>query len=85
MASSIGIDCDPYDDQKSIYSTNGAYAALETDGNVVAQGHMNVGRDCSKVQDQLAADVQSIYSIDAASAVLKADGAMVPWRGGTVA
>merc|ERR1712193_346800 len=37
------------------------------------------GGDCSKVQEQVAVDVQSIYSTTSAFAALKADGSVVTW------
>ena len=46
---------------------------------MVPWGDQSRGGDCSKVKDQLAADVQSIHSNNAAFAALKADGSVVSW------
>ena len=56
-----------------VYSANYAFAALKTDGSVVAWGAPSMGGDCSMVQAELAADVQSIYGNDIAFAAVKID------------
>jgi len=62
----------------SIYSIEHAFAALKTDGSVVAWGGAPVA-DYSSVQVQLAGDVQSIHSTKRAFAALKADCSVVVW------
>ena len=52
---------------------------MKADGSVVAWGHKDYGGDCSKVQAQLARDVQSLYSTKYAFAALKVDGSVVAW------
>lgn len=74
-------------DVQHICATKAAFAALKSDGSVVAWGAGpenwvvglgDCGGDCSKVQDQLA-DVQNIYPTRTAFAALKADGRVVSW------
>eukprot|EP00746_Dinoflagellata_sp_MGD_P128538 gnl/MRDRNA2_/MRDRNA2_62885_c0_seq1.p1 gnl/MRDRNA2_/MRDRNA2_62885_c0~~gnl/MRDRNA2_/MRDRNA2_62885_c0_seq1.p1 ORF type:complete len:334 (+),score=68.02 gnl/MRDRNA2_/MRDRNA2_62885_c0_seq1:137-1138(+) len=56
-----------------------AGAELTADGRVRVWGHPRYGGDCSKVQGQLARDVQSIYATEQAFAALKQDGGVVTW------
>jgi len=74
----------------SIYSTNGAFAALKTDGSVVTWGYMQTGGIQSiydpftspfytSVASRLTSGVLSIYSTEYASAALKNDGSVVSW------
>jgi len=63
----------------SVTRNHNAIAALKADGSVLAWGDSSMGGDCSKVKDQVTADVQSIYSTTSAFAALKADGSVVAW------
>ena len=75
------LDCSEVQDQlvDVQYSTTYAFAALKADGSVVTWGNSSSGGDCSKVQEQLAADVNLIHSTRYAFAALKADGSVVAW------
>jgi len=65
---------------KKIYSTDGAFAALTTEGKVVAWGTPEVGGDISRVQGELKDQVvQRIYSTNAAFAALLENGRVVTW------
>ena len=72
-------------DVRYIYPTKAAFAALKTDGTVVAWGAgdpyehpYDHGGDCSKVPQRLV-DVQYIYASSHAFAAIKADGTIVTW------
>jgi alpha-tubulin suppressor-like RCC1 family protein len=58
-----------------IFSTEGAFAALKSDGSVVTWG----GADSSSVASQLTSGVTQIFSTDRAFAALKSDGSVVTW------
>ena len=55
-----------------IQSTTRAFAAIRSDGQVVAWGDPAAGGDCSKVQEHLK-NVQQIQATDAAFAAILAD------------
>ena len=72
-----------------IYSSSAAFAALKSDGTVIAWGAgggvdddgdevNDAGGNCSHVQAQLV-DVQRIYSTMGVFAAFKADGEIVFW------
>ena len=50
-----------------IYSTDGAFAALKTDGSVVTWGQIDDGGDSSSVSSLLSSGVSVIYSTMAPS------------------
>ena len=62
----------------STTSNDEAISALKADGSVLTWGLSNYGRDCSKVQAQLARDVQHIYASDKAFAALKTNS-VIAW------
>jgi len=78
-------------DVQDIYHTDYAFAALKADGGVVSwgsggvikgpDGHITGESDLgfSRVQQQLAVDVQTIYYTNEAFAALKADTSVVSW------
>ena len=60
----------------STTSNENAIAAIKADSSVVTWGQKDWGGDSSKVQAQLAPDVQHIYSHNPAFIARKADGAL---------
>ena len=65
---------------KKLYSTSSAFAALTTEGEVVAWGNPEDGGDISRVQGELKRHrVQQIYSTDYAFAALTTRGQVVSW------
>ena len=79
--SSVASQLDGSIDVTQIYSTNAAFAALRTDGSVVAWGWDVNGGDSSSVASQLdgTIDVVQIYSTVGAFAALRTDGSVVTW------
>ena len=67
----------------AIYSTQYAFAALKTDGSVVAWGMGSYGGDSSSVSSLLASGVSAISSTGFAFAALKTDGSVVTWGMGS--
>ena len=65
---------------KNIASTEGAYAALKTDGTVVAFGDPDSGGDSSLVQTQLTG-VTQIVGTNYDFVALRNDGTVVGWTG----
>ena len=63
---------------KTIHSTDRAFAALKSNGTVVAWGDSGYGGDSRSVHAQLV-DVQTIYSTGGACAALKTTGTVVAW------
>ena len=59
----------------------GAFAAIQTDGSVVAWGDERLGGDSRAVQDQLK-DVRQIQASGAAFAAILSDGSVVTWGDG---
>jgi len=65
---------------KKLYSTSSAFAALTTEGEVVAWGNPEDGGDISRVQGELKRHrVQQIYSTDYAFVALTTRGQVVSW------
>lgn len=64
----------PYD-----WAIDGAFAAVRTDGSVLAWGDPQSGGDTAAVSEQLFGDVKRIYSTSRAFAALRADGSVVAW------
>ena len=69
---------DQLTDISSISSTEGAFAAIKTDGSVVTWGHGISGGNSSTVREQLN-DIRSIFSTRSAFAAIKADSSVVTW------
>ena len=65
-----------------------AFAALKSDGSVVAWGDPDSGGDISGVAERLRGDVTQIFSSAGAFTALKGDGSVVSWgdsgRGGVI-
>jgi len=62
----------------SVQSTSGAFAALRSDGTVVAWGDPRKGGDLSDVQVDLHA-IQRLQACARSFAALRADGSVVVW------
>lgn len=62
----------------TVYANRDAFAALKSDGSLIAWGHPDLGGDCSSVQEQLKG-VQSIVATNTAFAARKCDGSVVTW------
>ncbi|WP_299270909.1 hypothetical protein [uncultured Psychrosphaera sp.] len=56
-----------------------AFAAIKTDGSVVAWGERSYGGDISNVSHKLKTNVSQIFSTKSAFAALKNDGSVVTW------
>ncbi|MFZ6848839.1 hypothetical protein [Undibacterium sp. RuRC25W] len=65
---------------QSIASTEGAYAALKTDGTVVTFGDPDAGGDSSSVQAQLT-NVTQVVGTNYDFVALRKDGTVVGWTG----
>jgi alpha-tubulin suppressor-like RCC1 family protein len=63
----------------AVYSNSDAFAALKTDGSVVAWGNSSYGGDSSLVASSLLSNVVAVYSNGAAFAALKSNGSVVTW------
>ena len=63
---------------ETIYSTSHAFAAVKTNGKVVAWGNPNFGGEAPDQADGLI-DVEEISSTESAFAALKTDGTVVAW------
>ena len=68
-----------------VQASDGAFAAVRTDGGVATWGDAHLGGDSSTIQDSLV-DVQQVQSTKGAFAAIRADGTVVTWgdakRGG---
>jgi hypothetical protein len=64
---------------EAVYSNRSAFAALKSDGSVVAWGDALFGGDSTSVDADLQADVRAVYSTDSAFAALKNNGSVVTW------
>ena len=75
-----------------IFSTNGAFAALKSDGSVVTWGSTNKGGNSSSVASEIdgdkennsdasdiTQDITKIYSTNSAFAAVRADNKIVTW------
>ena len=62
-----------------IASSGRAFAALKSDGSVVAWGLSSQGGDLSRVASQLTSGVVRVFSNNSAFAALKNDGSVVAW------
>ncbi|WP_308411359.1 Calx-beta domain-containing protein, partial [Cylindrospermopsis raciborskii] len=62
-----------------IFSNDGAFAALKSDGSVVTWGSSFNGGDSSSVSSRLTSGVTQIFSNYFAFAALKSDGSVVTW------
>ena len=60
-------------------ASEGAFAALKSDGSVVTWGSSYYGGDSSSVSSDLNSGVTHIYSSYGAFAALKSDGSVVTW------
>jgi len=61
------------------FPNDGAFAALKSDGSVVAWGNSFTGGDSSSVAASLSSGVTAIYSNKGAFAAVKRDGSVVTW------
>ena len=68
-------------DIATITPNSQAFAAIKTDGSVVAWGKRSYGGDISNVSHKLKANVSQIFSTKYAFAALKNDGSVVTWGG----
>ncbi|WP_050784618.1 beta strand repeat-containing protein [Cylindrospermopsis raciborskii] len=66
-----------------IFSNDGAFAALKSDGSVVTWGDSTRGGDSSSVSSSLTSGVTQIFSTRDAFAALKSDGSVVTWGDST--
>ena len=67
----------------NIYTTNGAFAALKSNGQVIVWGSSGEGGSpsASGTTTQLDSGVVSIVASHAAFSALKSDGSMISWGG----
>merc|ERR1712048_499139 len=63
----------------AVACTKSAFAALKTNGAVVAWGQESAGGCCAHVADQLGSQVQRIFATEAAFAALLLGGSIVTW------
>ena len=75
----IAVPSDLSSNVVTLYSTLYAFAALKTDGSVVAWGDSYSGGDSSAVASDLSSNVVAVYSTSYAFAALKTDGSVVTW------
>ncbi|EOD9420193.1 Ig-like domain-containing protein [Vibrio campbellii] len=68
-----------------VASTFGAFAAIKSNGSVIAWGDSNAGGDSSAESSQLTGDVVSLSSTIGAFAALKENGSVVAWGRGELA
>jgi alpha-tubulin suppressor-like RCC1 family protein len=61
------------------FPNQGAFAALKSDGSVVAWGNPFTGGDSSSVAASLSSGVTAVYSNQMAFAALKSNGSVVTW------
>ncbi len=66
-----------------IYSTDAAFAALKSDGSVVAWGNANQGGTAPSGVTNAGSNVVRIYSTSTAFAALKGDGTVFVWGNAT--
>ena len=89
-ADSSGVDFDGDGDASttggsltvtSIYATETAFAAIRSDGSVVAWGNASEGGSTTAVSSLLdgSTDVTAIYSTERAFAAINSDGAVITW------
>ncbi len=64
---------------KAVYPSNGAFAALKSNGSVVTWGYDYGGGDSSAVAAKLSSGVVDIYTNRNCFAALKEDGSVVTW------
>jgi len=64
---------------KTIFATNGAFAALKNNGRVITWGDSDFGGDSSNVNSDLQSDVKTIFSSWSAFAALKTNGSVITW------
>lgn len=63
----------------AVYSNNLAFAALKSNGTVVAWGHPTMGGSFSEEKRLKLINVSSLHSTDNAFVALKSDGSVVAW------
>ncbi|HDM8218941.1 TPA: tandem-95 repeat protein [Vibrio campbellii] len=68
-----------------VAATFGAFAAIKSNGSVIAWGDSNAGGDSSAESSQLTGDVVSLSSTIGAFAALKENGSVVAWGRGELA
>ena len=66
-------------DVSKVYANYYAFAAIKTDGSVVAWGSTGNGGDCAYQCASVKNSVVEIYSTNSAFAALKSDGSVVAW------
>lgn len=62
-----------------IYANKYAFAALKSDGSLIAWGNREFGGDSRSVSGKLKFGVVAVSSTDSAFAALKSDGSVVTW------
>ena len=66
-------------DISTIYSNNGAFAALKNNGSLITWGFSNYGGDSRSVSSSLSSGVVAVCSTIYAYAALKSNGSLIVW------